>query len=245
MRLIHYVEKLSRWLLPFTCLFCHFPSQRPLDLCEPCHRQLPIIPHFCYRCAASLKDTNASLCEDCDRFPPPFDRTYALFSYEECIKRLILKLKFQQDLKNARLLGELLTSKIKQEWYQNKTLPSVIIPMPLHIKRLQERGFNQALEIARPISHILQLPIDTTSCERIKYTQPQAKLPAEKRLENIKNIFIIHKNFSHQHIAILDDVMTTGYTITELAYSLKNAGARQIDIWCCARAVLRNIRVNI
>jgi ComF family protein len=210
-----------------------------LDLCEPCHRELPILTHFCLKCAAFLK--TQSLCEQCTANTPPFDRTYALLTYEDNVKRLILNLKFQQDLKNARLLGELLTVKIQQDWYREQSLPSVIIPVPLHKKRLKARGFNQALEIARPISKALDLPIDITSCERIKFTKPQATLHAEERLENVANAFQVYQDFSQQHIAVLDDVITTGHTITAFTSALKKAGANRVDVWCCARAVMRKL----
>lgn len=228
-----------------------------LDLCEPCHKQLPILSHFCRYCAGSLGEkgytqanksmalslimleTQDVICESCRNTPPPFDITHALFSYEDSIKRLILNLKFQQDLKIARILGELLTAKIQREWYRDLPLPSIIIPMPLHAKRLKKRGFNQALEIAKPVSKILRLPIDITSCKRTKYTEPQAMLSAQERIKNVNNAFEIVTDFSHQHVVILDDVITTGHTVTALASALKAAGASKIDVWCCARAVMK------
>jgi ComF family protein len=237
MRISHLLKKLYHGLLPFTCILCHHPSQRELDLCEPCHNELPILTHSCSACASELTDT--SLCNECQNNPPPFDATYALFSYNESIKRLVLNLKFNDALLNAHLFGKLMTDKIRQHWYHDTQLPEVIIPIPLHKKRLKKRGFNQAVEIARPIVSILRIPIDISSCERIKYTTAQATLEAEKRATNVKNAFIVHEDFSNRHIAILDDVITTGHTVTEFAHCLKNAGAKRIDVWCCARATMR------
>lgn len=209
---------------------------RKQDLCEPCHNELPILTHFCLQCAGKIILSQG--CEKCFKNPPPFDMTHALFSYEDSIKRLILNLKFQKALINAKIFGELLTIKIRDEWYKNDSLPDVIIPIPLHTKRLKKRGYNQALEIARPIHKFLKIPIDITSCQRIKYTAPQATLHADKRQENVKNAFVVYKDFSNQHVAILDDVITTGSTITALALALKKAGAKRIDVWCCARAIM-------
>lgn len=148
-----------------------------------------------------------------------------------------MQLKFNHALLNARILGELLAEKIHL-WYQQQPLPEFIIPMPLHTKRLKERGFNQALEIARPISSSLGIPIDKTSCQRIKHTFAQATLHADQRQANIKKAFKVTSDLANKHIAVLDDVITTGNTITEFCRTLKKAGAGKIDVWCCARALL-------
>ncbi len=182
--------------------------------------------------------TENSVCQDCVDHPPPFTKSYALFSYQSNIKRLILNLKFNHALLNAQLFGELLAKKIRHCWYLNSPLPDLIIPVPLHIKRLKKRGFNQALEIARPLHQALKIPLEITACQRHKYTAPQAMLEGEKRQENVKNAFTVNKLFLNQHIAILDDVVTTGSTVTELARLLVEAGASRVDVWCCARAVM-------
>ena len=242
MRFIHFVKQLYNKLLPYTCVLCHHPSQRTQDLCEPCHSEMPILTHSCQRCARELPPTLPNrLCSHCLKQPPPFDATYAAFSYKDSVTKLILNLKFNNALNNARLLGELLAKRIKEDWYQQQDLPDIIIPVPLHSKRLTERGFNQALEIAKLVAKSLKLPLETTSCQRIKFTSPQATLKVEHRLNNIKNAFLINKDFSNKHIAIIDDVITTGQTITEFAFSLKKAGAKKIDIWCCARATIEKI----
>lgn len=223
--------------MPLTCVLCH-RSASTQDLCDACHHELPILSHSCPRCAREL---SVSLqCGDCLKHSPPFDRTYALFSYQDKVKQLILNLKFQRALVNAQILGELLAQKIRMDWYLNQVLPDTIIPVPLHRKRLTERGFNQALEIARPIARSLRIPIDWQSCQRIKHTAAQATLEAGKRSENIKHAFLIQQNFSGKHIAVLDDVITTGQTMTEFTSLLKKAGAAKIDVWCCARAIIRS-----
>jgi len=236
----NYFKKLYQWILPPTCILCGYPAGRSQDLCQHCLAELPILPQSCPRCANTLvMATSASdfACGQCLKQPPSFDATYALYTYQSPITKLIMELKFNQQLVNARILGECIANKIKNTWYDNKPLPDMIIPVPLHAKRLQKRGFNQALEIARPISNLLKLPINSTLCLRIKHTSAQAMLPAEKRSQNMKNAFFIKQSLAGYHIAVIDDVITTGHTITELSDTLKKAGARKIDIWCVAKTL--------
>jgi ComF family protein len=157
-------------------------------------------------------------------------------AYLPPITKLIMELKFHHKLVNAEILGQLMAQTLQKRWYYNKSLPDVIIPVPLHTQRLQERGFNQALEIARPISDRLQIPLDTLSCQRARHTTAQATLVAEQRHQNVKNAFVIHQDFTGRTIALLDDVITTGQTVAELSKTLKKAGAKRIDIWAIARA---------
>jgi len=145
---------------------------------------------------------------------------------------LIGSLKFGANYKNARLLGMLLADHLKQ----TAERPDLIIPVPLHKARYRERGFNQAIEIARTVAKEMQIPLDLDSCRRHRDTPHQTQLPAKKRQKNLKNAFSIIKPIHARHIAILDDVMTTGSTAHELAYVLKKAGASRVDVWVCARA---------
>ena len=241
--MIHYLKKMATWLLPYTCTFCKNLSDRTQDLCHACLRDLPILTHSCPRCANILPQQQQNLlCGQCIQTPPPFNETHALFIYHPPITKLILDLKFQHALAHARLLGELLTEKIQHIWYQNKPLPTAIVPVPLHAKRLRERGFNQALEIARPIVKQLKLPLLAMHGIRHKSTHAQTALPAAKRKQNVHRAFSIQHPIDHQHIAVIDDVITTGSTITEFCHTLKNAGIAKIDVWCCARAEINHVK---
>ncbi|PJB10330.1 MAG: amidophosphoribosyltransferase, partial [Gammaproteobacteria bacterium CG_4_9_14_3_um_filter_38_9] len=175
------------------------------------------------------------LCTSCITSPPPFHRTIALFHYTGPIVSLIWKLKFQNDLKIARLFA--------QHWIDyfnhfdsHNTLPDLIMPVPLHFSRLKQRGFNQSLEIAKPIGKYFHIPIDTRACIKIKNTEPQSSLSAQKRKGNLKNAFGLSRPIDAKHVAILDDVMTTGNTVSEIASLLQKTGVEKIDVWCCARA---------
>lgn len=226
-------KKIYAWLLPFTCLLCGTLSDRNQDLCQSCYQDLPLAKHSCLKCAIPI--STIGICGQCLQKTPPLDKTYALFLYQNPITKLILELKFNQAIVNARVLGELLTEKIQTTWYKINPLPDVIIPIPLHASRLKERGFNQALEIARPIAKALKLPLSIHSCIRVKPTAAQATLHAAERQQNMKHAFSIKEDFSNQHIAVIDDVITTGSTINEFCAALKQNGAKSIDVWCCAR----------
>jgi ComF family protein len=158
-----------------------------------------------------------------------------LFPYVTPVIELIIRLKFQRQLSHAQAFGELMCRAISTNWYVHKPLPELIIPVPLHRQRLRERGFNQALEIARPIAKTLAIPVDITGIRRIRDTRAQSGLPAARRKDNIAHAFAAEREYHGSHIAILDDVITTGYTIRELSKELKSRGASRIDIWCCAR----------
>ena len=234
------IKKCYYWLLPPTCILCHARAPLTLDLCAACADDLPILPQSCPRCAKILlvAPTVNVICGDCLQHPPAFDATYALFAYQAPITKLIMELKFHHLLVNATVLGKFMADALQTRWYYNKTRPDVILPVPLHPKRLTERGFNQALEIGRPTSKILQIPLDRVSCQRVRYTQAQARLQAEKRGQNVKNAFKINKNLTGLHVAVIDDVITTGRTIEEFSYALKKAGAKRVDVWAVARAIL-------
>lgn len=173
-----------------------------------------------------------ALCGRCLSRQPAFDETYAPFIHQGPIRHLISTLKFGANHKNARLLGMLLTDHLRQTAEQ----PELILPVPLHKSRYRERGFNQAIEIGRTVAKELQIQLDITSCMRHRDTPHQTQLSAKKRQKNLKNAFSIVKPLHARHIAILDDVMTTGSTVHELAYVLKKAGVNRVDVWVCARA---------
>lgn len=229
-------QRISQCLFPYYCILCNDKSNRDLDLCTECEEFLPWLKNVCIYCAAPLFIPTQSICGGCLTKPLPFDKLCVFLSYTEIIKKMITGLKFQQKLIYAHILGTLLAEKISAQ-YQNETLPDIIIPVPLHKKRLYERGFNQAIELARPISKKLNIRIDCKSCERVKNTAAQSMLPAKQRSNNVKNAFVAKQNHG-QHIALLDDVMTTGHTLIELSRALYDVGVKRIDVWCCARTYL-------
>ena len=233
--ILSFFQYLQQWCLAPTCVLCGHFTKRSLDLCVPCEKELPWSKHACIQCALPLpQDTPEQVCGCCLQQPPPFEKTLTLFQYQTPIDHLIKGLKFQQRLTYAKVLSELFAQQL-DSYYQRHQQPECIIPMPLHKTRLRERGFNQAVEIAKPISKKLGIKLDRKSCIRTRATQAQTQIPAKERERNVKNAFYIKPEFAAKHVAILDDVVTTGHTITELSNALKKAGVEKIDIWCCAR----------
>ena len=226
------------FLCKHTCIFCDSLSHRKLDLCLACERDLPVLQNYCKRCAETLPE-GQKICGSCLSDLSMQIETTALFNYSSPIDQLIINLKFRNNLIGARILGELLGNHLYDQ-YQNKIKPEVIIPVPLHSIRLRERGYNQALELSRPISKKLNIPIDKFSIKRVKNTAAQAVLSAKERQQNIKQAFGIDENFKYDYVAIIDDVVTTGNTVNELCKVLCSAGVSRIDIWCCAKRQFRN-----
>jgi ComF family protein len=225
---------IQQYLLPPTCILCGNTGYESQDICKPCFINLTKNLHCCYRCAESFETINRKpqLCGACIKQTPAFDETYAPFIYCDELRHLISTLKFNHQYKNARLLGFLLADYLKK----TAELPELIIPVPLHKQRFRERGFNQSIEISKSLSKHLHIPIDTHSCIRIRNTTHQIELPAKQRQTNMKNAFKVEHTIKSQHIAIVDDVMTTGSTVNELAKTLKRSGINRVDIWVCARA---------
>ncbi len=220
------------WFLHPTCILCGAPSRRSIDLCQPCERDLPYIEKGCEQCAQPFMGGESKICGTCLKDPPAYNRLLALCYYQWPVTYLIAGLKFQNKLSYARLLSSLLIERLK-ETYQ--PLPDVMIPVPLHLKRLRERGYNQALELAKPLAKVLKIPLETHSCKRIRATEAQTQIPAKERANNMKQAFQIDAAFQAKHVVLIDDVVTTGSTVAELSRMLRHAGVKQIDVVCCAR----------
>lgn len=199
-------------------------------LCLACDAALPRIPQACPRCAAP---TLHEVCGECLRHPPPFARASAALTYDFPVDKLIQALKYQGRLAFAQIFGNCLHQAV-----QAQPKPDVILPMPLHPRRLQERGFNQALLIAQVIAEQTQIPVEALWAARAIDTTPQAELSLDARRKNVRNAFICTGAVHKLHVAVVDDVMTSGATVAELSQTLLQAGAREISVWIAARAVL-------
>jgi len=173
-------------------------------------------------------------CGRCQKSPPAYDRTLAAFEYRPPVDRMIQGLKFNGQLYYGRILGILMAESLMTRMDER---PQCIIPVPLHPQRLRERGFNQAQELARPVAKALHIPVDVRSCQRLRATTAQTGLDAKARRQNLRGAFAVLEPKEWSHVALLDDVMTTGSTIQALASELKRAGVERVDVWLCARAV--------
>ncbi len=230
----NWLNSIQDWLFPPTCILCDNTGFQGFDLCELCYGRLPRNTNHCPCCAEIFEPNIAEqlLCGRCLSQPPAFDKVYAPFIHQEEIRYLITGLKFAKQYKNARLLGSLLAEYLKI----HAEIPDLIVPVPLHPARYHERGFNQAVEIARTVAGLLTLPTDTASFLRNKDTPHQTGLSAKQRQQNLRKAFAIVKPIGANHVAIVDDVMTTGSTVNALAEALKRAGVNKVDVWVCARA---------
>lgn len=137
----------------------------------------------------------------------------------------------------STLLGELLANQVIQHWYGHTALPEVVIPIPLHPKRLRHRGYNQSYELLRGLKKRGVIPVENRLCWRVKHTKPQSTLDKAARYVNMQAVFACADALAeYQHVAIMDDVVTTGTTVNVLAKVLKERGVEQVDVWCICRA---------
>lgn len=221
---------------PTTCLICSSRTSNQ-NLCLSCRSMLPLLPPHCQRCGHLLKGTDNRLCGACQACKVAFDTIFALFPYVSPCDRLITNLKFGHKLAYGQALAELLIDKMRTEWYAALPLPERLIPIPLHNTRLRERGFNQALEIAKPISRYFAIPLDRFGVTRIKATKAQSGLSAKARQANLAKAFQSKQDYRGLHVLVIDDVITTGHTIDAFCQILRQQGAAKIDVCCCARTI--------
>ena len=220
------------------CLLCGAASPASLPLCGPCQAELPRIESACIRCALALGPHSPSqqLCGQCCIDAPPFERCYPLGDYTFPLREMIARLKFQGRFSIARALGRLLALRLAPAL--NEPRPDFLLPVPLHTGRLRQRGYNQSIEIATQLSHVLSIPIASRYCQRVRASMPQRGLSATARQKNVQGIFRIAPETlqnTPRHIVIVDDVVTTMATVKAIAYLLKKEGVERVDVACLAR----------
>jgi ComF family protein len=225
-------QQLRHFVLPLRCLLCGAAGADGIDLCADCAAELPRNRRCCMRCALPLA-TPAQLCGECQRRTPPWDAAWAPFRYGWPLDRLESRYKFGADLAAGRVLSTL--------WRREPCpieLPQLLLTVPLHLGRLRERGYNQALELARPLARGLDVPLRHDMLQRVRRTEAQTELDALSRRRNVRGAFFASRAgiALPAHVAILDDVMTTGATLAECARVLKRSGASRVDVWALARA---------
>ena len=218
------------------CAICGSSSNTSMDLCDICYSNLPWIKDSCYQCGLPLTTAQESVrCNQCQYNPPEFDRFCALFTYQSPVTKLIRQLKFNHNLAYGNLMGQLLLEQY-DKWYKSKPAPEVVVPVPLHEKRIRSRGFNQVQEILRPLVKAGKITVLNNICERTQYTRPQAKLNFRHRKYNLQKAFRLTQKVDFEHVAIVDDVLTTGNTVRGLSRVFRDAGVQCIDVWCVCRA---------
>jgi ComF family protein len=211
-----------------SCFFCLMKTKE--TWCKDCEYDFIREVSRCFLCARKI--FHGRVCGKCLNHAPFYSSTEVLFNYEYPANELIKTFKFNKRPELAKVFAQLLINKLKEG---NILFPDVIVPVPLHKKRQRSRGYNQSLEIAKVISKQLGINLNSSLCSRIKNTDPQSSLPMKRRHKNVKNAFSIIENQTPKHIVIIDDVITTGSTINELARLFRKAGCERIDVWAIGR----------
>lgn len=209
------------------CVLCDADTHNKIAICQDCWGDLPWQHNNC--CPQCGLASQGEVCGSCLSNPPFFDYTRALFIYSYPVDALLQAFKYQHQLH----LGQTFANISLKRFHPSNI--DCILPMPMHPTRLQERGFNQSLELAKSIAKHWQLPIALPHCQRVKNTPPQASLPLKDRVRNIKGAFSCDDYFMGKRVAIVDDVMTSGASLNELAKILKQAGAIEVTCWVIAR----------
>ena len=226
-------ERFQHTLLPLTCLLCGAEGTDRRDLCAGCATDLPYNRSACPICALPLPPRQTGPCNSCQVHSPAYDRAFAPFRYQHPVDFLLRRLKFNSQLSHARLLGNLFADALAERGGPG---PDCIIPVPLHPRRLHERGFNQALELARPTAKRYQIPLLAKGLRRVRYTTRQTELNARARQTNLLGAFALGQPLVGARVALFDDVMTTSSTVAECARVLRAGGATDIEVWIISRA---------
>lgn len=218
----------------FNCFLCGYSINKLQYLCDACYEHLPWNTHACEVCSLTLPyNYSSATCAKCLIIKPSF-RIIAPFRYDKLIAHIIKAIKYHSALEMHALLAELMVNHLLTQGLLEKV--DVIVPVPLFPKRQIWRGFNQAAELAKAINDILGIEVDFYSCNRVKNTPSQTKYGALRRRRNLHGAFIANSDFSGKRVVILDDVVTTGATISALAEVVYAKGALAVEVWVVARA---------
>ena len=223
------LKNLASLLFGGTCFLCRGAARDVL--CAACDADLPrLAPQLCPRCA--LPSPGGAVCGRCLARAPRYDGTVAALAYAFPADTLVHALKFRGELALAPLLARLLLERLPP-----LRAVDCVVPVPLSSTRLRSRGYNHAAEIARPIAAALRAPLELSLCERRRDTAPQLELPWSERERNVRGAFASSASVAGASVAVVDDVMTTGATLDEIAAALKEAGAARVVNWVVARTL--------
>jgi len=233
--LTHAARRFANLVFGGTCLLCRGRADGARDeglLCAACERDLPRLnkPELCPRCA--LPCAGGAICGACLAHPPSFDATVSALAYQFPADVLIQALKFGGKLAIAPLLGRVLAQCVS-----GTAQVDAVLPVPLSEARLRERGYNQSMEIARVLARRAGYRLQPGLCRRTRDTPAQVDLPPAERTRNVRGAFRCPGPLAGITVAVVDDVMTTGATLDEIAGVLKNAGASRVVNWVAARTL--------
>ncbi|CNH66481.1 DNA utilization protein GntX [Yersinia pekkanenii] len=220
------------------CWLCQQPLYHPWHgICCYCRRHIPELPHCCPRCGLPCSNTILP-CGRCLIKPPRWSSIIFVSDYVPPLNGLIKKLKFNGTAQLASVLARLLLLRWLDAWRHCQVLkPERIISVPLHRWRCWRRGYNQTDLLARPLAHWLGCHYSNMTLQRIRATSPQQQLGATARRKNLRGVFCCMESIRGQHIALLDDVVTTGSTLNEIANLLWAEGIASLQVWCICRTL--------
>lgn len=222
---------LDTFLHNSVCWSCGLSHKGKKLVCVDCELAIKCVEAPCVQCGLSHAGKGET-CIHCLSKPKLWNEMLAPLSYQNPISHLVQLLKFNQKLDVLKALVELITPQFESITVK----PDILIPVPLHKNRYLERGFNQSYEIAKLLSKELGIPCDSYFVERVIDTPRQSELKLKQREKNIKNAFYVDNRLSHyQHIALIDDVITSGSTVHELTKQCHKSGVKKVDVWAVAR----------
>ena len=222
------------------CLLCLGHADSHSGLCSQCFADIQATKIACAQCAIPLAaNEQQKVCGSCLASPPFFDSTVAATTYrvhyQTPIRTLLAQLKYRRQLTVARTLAQLLATRLRD---RHTAMPEYIVPVPLSRERLRERGYNQAHEIACLLARTLGVRLAATCIHKHSGRLPQTGLSRLHRQRNATGAYRLHKFYGARRVAIVDDVMTTGATVNEIARLLKRHQVAYVEAWVVARAVL-------
>ncbi|WP_191489586.1 MULTISPECIES: ComF family protein [unclassified Pseudomonas] len=219
-----------------TCLLCDEATDTPHPICTPCESELPWLMDACQVCALPLSAAGLT-CGQCLKQPPAFEQVIAPWTYRFPLDSLITRFKHQSQWPLGRLLGELLAQALRVRFDDGLPRPELLLPVPMATRRLRQRGYNQAAMLATWLSQNLEISADEHFLLRVQDTIAQQELDARARRRNLLNAFALAPGAQVEglHLALVDDVLTTGATTESLARLLMKEGARRVDVYCLAR----------
>ncbi|WP_131781298.1 ComF family protein [Legionella gresilensis] len=235
--MLHKLASIPRILrLTAVCVLCNQYHHEQLAICNPCLKLFIPLKYACSICRVALPSDCILQCGYCSKQKPTYDQVLTAYAFEEPLRTLIHQFKYYKALYLSTLLVKFMLDALPSQTYR----PDCFIPIPLHPKRLYNRGFNQSVILAKLLSKYLNIPIDLTLLHKIINTPPQATLSRKQRHQNLKASFIAKSN-RYQHVTIIDDLITTGNTANEVAKLLKKQHVQRVDVWCIARASIDSI----
>jgi ComF family protein len=214
------------------CYLCHAHAPHGEDFCLPCLADMPWNTLACQQCALPMTDPHAMVCRQCSASPPIFDRCFASLTYARPINHLLTGYKHQKNEPIGAMLARLMVNTLSDD-FRNSMFDAVVMPVPMHPSALRQRGFNQAQQLAQKVAAHLSRPLSSDLVAQRMHISQQG-LNANERRKNLRNIFAFTPP-APKHCLIVDDVMTTGATVTAVAEVLKQRGCDQISVLCLAR----------